>query len=66
MMSDPTLSGTLLAEEIEEPMNHFNKDYEIQMRFLEDIEPFDPDSIPLLISWVWLSEELKNTYFKKE
>jgi hypothetical protein len=62
----PELEGTLLAEEIKEPINHFNKGYGIQMRFLKDIEPFDPDSAPLIINWGWVSDEFKKRYFKKE
>lgn len=66
-----TLVGTLLAEEFKEPLNHLSvgknlKSYEIQIRFLNDIEPFDPESIPLLVNWEWLTKEFKDTYFKKE
>lgn len=66
-----TLVGTLLAEEFKEPLNHLSVgrtpiSYEIQIRFIHDIEPFDPESIPLLVNWEWLSKEFKDTHFKKE
>ena len=70
VLHDPCVEGYFLAENIKTPTNHWeDTDYSkfnYHLKFIKDIEPFDPDSAPLIINWEWVSEKFKKRYFKKE